>query len=177
MTQQENNFKYVDILRLGYWAKQLPEIDTKFLIKELYEIRETFPSINRSNSGGYQSSSNLNHFPEFSPLVVLLNQEMFKLTKNPNIKISEMWGNISSFSNFNHIHTHDLPPNHYSGILYLQVPPHSGELEFYTPLNINNEFTYIPTEKDLVIFHSNLPHSVNPNLSKEDRISIAFNYG
>jgi hypothetical protein len=176
MKQQENNFKYNNIINIGYWIKNFPELNNKSLFKLLYEIQHNTPSVFKSNNGGYQTPSNLNSNSNFYFLINFLNNIIFNLTQNPNIKVNGIWGNISSFTNSNKIHTHSEEPNHLSGILYLKVPPQSGDLVFYNPLDINNFYTYTPQEKDLIIFPSITPHSVEPNLSQEDRISIAFNF-
>ena len=175
MKQQENNFKYNNILNLGFWTVNLLELDTEKIIGDLYNIKKTTPSVRISNNGGYQSSSNLHLIPEFYFLVNFINNKVLDLTHNPNIKINNMWGNISSFTNFNEIHTHTHINHHLSGILYLKTPPQGGDLLFLNPLQIDNVYNYSPQEKDLVIFHGVIPHYVEPNLSQEDRISIAFN--
>ena len=179
MKQQENNFKYKSILQVGYWIKNFPSIDTKTLINHLYKIQQELPSAHKSNIGGYQSQSLLNFRPEFSSLVNFLNSSIFNLTGDPNIKVSEMWGNISYFTNSNALHTHSLigyNSSSLSGILYLNTPPNNGDLIICNPLNINDHFPITPKEKDLILFPNYLPHSVDPNLSQEDRISIAFNF-
>ena len=93
-----------------------------------------------------------------------------------------MWVNISNFGNYNIIHNHrnnldfDNEGSIVSGILYLKIPENGGGLNFYNPLDINLNHYHEPKEGQLLLFDSFLPHSVDANLSQEDRISIAFNY-
>jgi hypothetical protein len=179
MKQQENDFEYKTILKVGYWRKNFSSIDTKILINYLYKIQQELPSTQNSNIGGYQSPPHLNFRPEFSSLVNFLNSSVFNLTGNPNLKIISMWGNISHFTDSNDIHTHTTKgydKNSLSGILYLNTPPNSGNLILYNPLSVNNVLPVTPKEKDLILFPSFLSHSVEVNLSQEDRISIAFNF-
>ena len=62
-----------------------------------------------------------------------------------------------------------------SGILYLKVPPNSGSLILYNPSNVSQFNDIYPEDNNLIFITSSLPHSVTLNLSKYDRISIAFN--
>ena len=176
MKQQENNFQYKNIVNLGFWENIIPELNTEVLIANLYQIKQTIPSVFITNGGGYQSPDFLHLNPKFYFLTNLINHEIFKLTNNPNTKVESMWGNISSSTHFNHPHTHSYSLNQYSGIIYLKIPPKSGNLVFLNPLDISNFIKLIPLEKNLVIFQGVIPHYVEPNLSKEDRISIAFNF-
>ncbi len=108
--------------------------------------------------------------------------------KSQTIKILSMWSivNIGGASNSRHHHGNsDL-----SGAYYVRAPEKSGEIVFYdprpapvfthpqciSPNKLNALVNSInPVEGGLVIFPSYLDHSVNPNLSNEERIVISFN--
>ena len=78
-----------------------------------------------------------------------------------------------------------------SGVFYVKIPKNSGDLIFVneteipcfidhnniTEFNNYNSFKWSikPEENVLYLFPSWLGHYVNPNLSKEKRISISFN--
>ena len=91
-----------------------------------------------------------------------------------------MWGNISSFTHSNQIHNHitslTFSDQQLSGVVYLKVPKNSGKILFYNPFNVNIQYCFTPKENEIFLFPSVLYHSVEPNLSQEDRISIAFNF-
>lgn len=89
-----------------------------------------------------------------------------------------------------HTHTNSL----FSGTLYLKTAEDTGQISFlstqkyvnfssptisleFTEQNIFNSSTWsiTPTENQIIIFPSNLMHSVEINNSKDDRISVAFN--
>lgn len=89
-----------------------------------------------------------------------------------------------------HTHTNSL----FSGTLYLKTTEDTGQITFhstqkylnfssptisfgFTEQNIFNSSTWsiTPTENQIIIFPSNLMHSVETNNSKDDRISVAFN--
>ena len=91
----------------------------------------------------------------------------------------------------NHVHVNSM----FSGVLYLQVPPDSGDLIFNVPAmnptyctstvsldivepNIYNqrEVPFTPETGDIIIFPSHLPHYVTASNSDQPRYSLAFNY-
>jgi len=179
----ENKIAYKSLFKIGIW-KTIPfEINLKLWIDIIYNFKKNFPnSQSRSSQGGYQSSNNLQTIPTFYPLIKILNKYYFKIIDNPNKKLTSLWINVSSFSNYNTLHTHNscnltLQEEDLSGVLYLKVPSNSGALCFTNPYDINHYEKYNPVEGDLIFFNKSLPHMVEPNLSQEDRISIAFNYG
>ena len=100
------------------------------------------------------------------------------------------WINVNAKGGSNLIHSH--PNSHWSGVLYIQQPNdvtgNSGMIEFINPnqegrdlagLLPKNGFDPImrirPKAGQMVIFPSYLLHSVYPNDSDQDRITIAFN--
>jgi uncharacterized protein (TIGR02466 family) len=105
--------------------------------------------------------------------------------------LTTSWAMLHHPGNWSHTHTH--ANSIISGILYLITDPKSGDLLFTNAHNnlapklltinkktynpYNTEFWHItPEDNQIVIFPSNLPHSVNRNESDTDRYCIAFNY-
>ena len=91
-------------------------------------------------------------------------------------------------------HEHSHCNSLFSGTLYLKAAKETGQITFhkhqkylnfssptisfgFTEQNIFNSSTWsiTPTENQIIIFPSNLMHSVETNNSKDDRISVAFN--
>jgi uncharacterized protein (TIGR02466 family) len=89
-----------------------------------------------------------------------------------------------------HSHCNSL----FSGTLYLKAAKETGQITFhkhqkylnfssptisleFTEQNIFNSSTWsiTPTENQIIIFPSNVMHSVDINNSKDDRVSVAFN--
>tara|TARA_R110000787_G_C13250645_1_gene429370 strand:- start:153 stop:704 length:552 start_codon:yes stop_codon:yes gene_type:complete len=179
---QENKFTYTKIIEAGIWKSFIEDLDTEYWIKSLYNYQTQFPKGEfKSNFGGYQSKNNLHNFKTFYPLVNQLNNFIISFFENPNTKLISMWGNISPPNSYNlpHTHFHDITTYNntdISGVLYLKVPKDSGNIMFYNPLYISNQHSIETQPKDIILFHQHLPHSVNPNFSQEDRISIAFNF-
>lgn len=181
MTNQEkNSFKFTPIIKkpIGFLSKNINNFDCNYWIDKCYKYRNKNPySETRSNVIGYQSSSDLQNHPEFYPLLNIILKEINMTTPITNNHISGMWINISPQGAWNLPHTHPPSGNiFYSGVFYLKTPKNCGDLSFLNPLDINQAYHHHPSPKDLVLFAGNLPHLVGPNLSNEDRISIAFNY-
>jgi uncharacterized protein (TIGR02466 family) len=109
--------------------------------------------------------------------------------KHPNFQLDlTSWVNISSPGAFqeSHIHAADLDATMFSGVLYIDVLPNSGDIVFHNPLSsylsilpISNKFTdsysISPKNKEIIMFPSNIIHRVNPNRSNQDRISVSWN--
>jgi uncharacterized protein (TIGR02466 family) len=91
-------------------------------------------------------------------------------------------------------HEHSHVNSLFSGVLYLKAAEETGQITFhkyqkylnfssptisleFSEQNIFNSSTWsiTPIENQIIIFPSNLMHSVDINNSKDDRISVAFN--
>ena len=180
MKQQENNIKNFNLININITCITLKDFDTEYWIKAIYDHKTSRPNpVSVSNFGGWQSESNIYMLPIFQPLCKLLQDEFYKISQNPSYIINSMWANISNFGHYNVPHTHtpdEYPYTKFSGVLYLATPQNGGNIEFLNPLNINQHIPITPIKNSLLIFPSPIPHLVHPNLSQEDRISIAFNF-
>jgi hypothetical protein len=180
MKQQENNIEFISLINLGIFSTILKDFNREYWIKEIYNYKSKISySVSKSNMGGWQSQNNLHLNSTFSPLCKILQDLFYSIIPNPQRYVDGMWANISNFTNFNSPHIHNLdsyPYKLYSGILYLNIPPNSGNVVFVNPLNLNKIHSITPKENNVILFPSSLQHYVEPNLSQEDRISIAFNF-
>jgi uncharacterized protein (TIGR02466 family) len=103
-------------------------------------------------------------------------------------KIEQCWANIYQKGDFQEPHIH--PTFDFSAVYFMSIPPNSGKLIFENslamsdmrPIKTNQETelnstraVYAPIEGQLVVFRSNLRHSVLPHNNTEPRISLAFN--
>ena len=139
----------------------------------------------KSNVGGYQSS-------------LLESEEMtHELKKNLDIKVTEIdikvklhswWINVNGkgHSNNSHDHYDRTPPTRkagVSGVFYVSVPEENmGDIVFQGTVMRSNPTMFNPPKKfkprpnRLLLFPSDCFHSVEPNQSDKERISLAFNY-
>tara|TARA_B100001175_G_scaffold3044_1_gene2556 strand:- start:1537 stop:2121 length:585 start_codon:yes stop_codon:yes gene_type:complete len=95
--------------------------------------------------------------------------------KEMGLPMDEFWFNIARPGESTGWHDHK-DRSVLSGVYYLKVPDNAGDILFrkrdkdkIVEWNIRSE-----TGK-LILFHSNIEHSVKINKSNHDRISIAFN--
>lgn len=111
-------------------------------------------------------------------------------SKKHQWKITTSWVNESKSGHDHgpHYHTNSI----LSGVVYLQAVD-SAEINFHRSASHANLWNTVlldfdsfnelnvdvisvpPSTNDILIFPSNLTHSVNPNTSKETRYSLAFN--
>ena len=109
-------------------------------------------------------------------------------TKNQKTKITNMWAIINKGGAANARHHHGN--SSLSAAYYVRAPKNSGDIVFYDPRpapvyshpvsnkpNLLNAMSnsISPIEGLLVLFPGYLDHSVNENLSDEERIVISFN--
>ena len=119
--------------------------------------------------------------------------KIIKIKKNINFKLMNSWVNVHKKGDWAQEHEHSN--SYISGIVYLDVFENSGNLIFKKENNWTNIFpkvplidfeeynetnsttwTYVPKNGDIYLFPSFLKHSVEKNLNKKNRYSLAFNF-
>ncbi len=180
------------------WTLQLDNY--KNVNEQMYDYIKSEQSkdqagINKSNIKGWHSKDfNLNEdepqkfisfiLPAIEQVMIDMNWEKQKQTA----KINNMWAiiNTGGAANLRHQHGNST----ISGAYYVRAPKNSGDIVFYDPRpapvyshpNVTNPNLLnaqvngvSPKEGALVLFPSFLDHSVNENLSNNERIVISFN--
>ena len=180
------------------WTLQLDNY--KIVNEQMYDYIKSEQSkdqagINKSNVKGWHSKDfNLNEdepqkfisfiLPAIEQVMIDMNWEKQKQTA----KINNMWAiiNTGGAANLRHQHGNST----ISGAYYVRAPKNSGDIVFYDPRpapvyshpNVTNPNLLnaqingvSPNEGALVLFPSFLDHSVNENLSNNERIVISFN--
>lgn len=157
------------------------------LVEHCYSISHK-SSRNISNVGGWQSDILYSDvFPELhNNITKLVTQSCSEINANFKFNIDGYWVNINRNGNYNKPHVH--PNSALSGVIYVMCDDNTGNIRFdsnslmeHYPINTfnSNLFTdnieYQPKIGDVLIFPSWIYHSVLPNNSSNDRISIAFN--
>ena len=180
------------------WAIQLENY--KLVNEEMYnyiKIQQKMDGvgINKSNIKGWHSKDfnlsekepqNFISFMSSSIEQVMIDMNWDK--EKQLAKIDNMWAivNIGGSANLRHQHGNST----ISGAYYVRAPENCGDIVFYDPRpapvysypnakqpnSLNAQVNAIsPKEGALVLFPSYLDHSVNENLSKNERIVISFN--
>tara|TARA_B100001057_G_scaffold478929_1_gene549946 strand:- start:547 stop:1149 length:603 start_codon:yes stop_codon:yes gene_type:complete len=149
----------------------------------------------KSNIKGWHSKdfnledNTIQQFIKFiSPSIKEVMEDMKWEQEKQTVKINNMWAIINTGGSANHRHQHGNST--ISGAYYVRAPRNCGDIIFYdprpapiyshpnveSPNMLNAQVNGIsPKEGALVLFPSYLDHSVNENLSNEERIVISFN--
>ena len=154
-----------------------------------------YEGINKSNIKGWhskdfnmQENEPKNFIKFILPAIEQVITDMNWEKQKQSVNINNMWAIINTGGSANLRHQHGNST--ISGAYYVRAPKNSGDIVFYDPrpapvytypkaLNpnlLNAQVNGIsPKEGALVLFPSYLDHSVNENLSNDERIVISFN--
>lgn len=177
------------------WSTVLHNIDNSEIKKFAYDLKKKDPGRVISNYGGWQSDNLLpGQCPEIDKLVATLDGEIALCSKQVGLKQSTLyniWININPPGAYNNLH-HHLGAT-FSGAYYVDADPAQGNIQFersdgaeyHIPNSMVEKTTYYSSTKAtyaaktgaLYVFPGWLKHNVEGNRSKNDRISISFNYG
>ena len=166
------------------------------LLRAIRDWQEEDPEgISKTNVIGWHSQTDLHRREEFRDLTDHMMiaatevSECLEIRSDFEPVLDNSWVNVSPKYASNRLHVH--PRDQLSGVYYVQTPENCGKIGFRDPrpqvemLDFPyaegsamsfREITYRPTAGRMVLFPSWLPHEVLPNMSDEDRISIAFNF-
>lgn len=185
----------VNNLFLNPVASDMLNLDLDILKKFCYNLKNNDEKGREvSNIGGWQSHGIPDTAPELQPLIkeieIRVNAYFNEFDIESDYHIEPIWFNINGFKDWNMPHEH--PKSILGGIFYVQTPEDCGDLVFNHPVTTHqhylrphqfklyneltsNTWNYASKENGFILFPAWMPHWVEPNLSKEDRISIAFN--
>ena len=180
------------------WTLQLD--DYQSINEQMYKFIKITQSkdqqgISKSNIKGWhskdfnmQENEPKNFIKFILPAIEQVITDMNWEKQKQSININNMWAIINTGGSANLRHQHGNST--ISGAYYVRAPKNSGDIVFYDPrpapvytypkaVNpnlLNAQVNGIsPKEGALVLFPSYLDHSVNENLSNEERIVISFN--
>ena len=154
-------------------------VDLEFDRNFFYQYKKNHPSTKwMGDRQHYQSNHDLQSFSEIKPIIKkleeVINNNVKKNFLNKNslgkFAIKSLWFTIQKENEGHSEHMH--PKSLLTGVYYFQVEENSGGL-----ININLESKKIkhePKKHDLLIFNSNLVHSVDKYYGKNDRIAVAW---
>ena len=186
-----------NIFRTEIYSSYL-NFDLNKLTKYCFELENYNKSRKKSNLGGWQSGD---LFDEDDDVIFNLRKLITKHLNNYSVnlsfkkfKLTNLWININGYKDTNMKHMH--PGSVLSGVFYVKLPniDSCGNLVFFNPAADLMEYSFNPhrdvlkydnrhsstsfvkpKENLLIIFPSWVNHLVEPNMSKEKRISISFN--
>jgi uncharacterized protein (TIGR02466 family) len=157
----------------------------------LGELRGGLPPLARGTA--WQSGHALHRLADLAALVSQIQRAAERVLEflrigSGTLEITGCWANVSSPDAPHRMHTH--PNNFLSGVYYLQVADGADTINFHDPRPQTaiirppvTELTAYNTDQvvlrvtpgTLLLFPAWLPHSVDPNRSDRERISVSFN--
>ena len=171
-----------------------PLLITKYegnLEQELKYIN-TLDWVEQKSNGNFKSKDTyLLDQEQFKNIKNFIYESLNRFTKNilmsdQRLVVTQCWLNRNPKGSKHHEHVH--PNSIISGVFYFRQDPKLPPIQFAKSIqhaikldpkkynNLNSETFLLPcTNGELILFPSNLKHSVPTNLSDEDRISMSFN--
>ncbi len=185
---------HTDIFSTWLWNARIKDNTqlNKDLEKFTYELQKKDPDTElRSVVRGWQSRQNFHELEEAKPWLKATEQLFISIVSELKpeegycLDLDTAWLNLNPQHAENKVHIH--PGADLSGVYYVKKPENSGGIVLYdprvqiypvrTPKNEmrKDRFEINAKAGDLLVFPGWLQHSVDTNMSKEDRISISFN--
>jgi len=172
------------------------KLDTNQMAQNIIQWSKEDGGVKKTNrNGGWHSETDMHKRPEYKPLV----DELFRMVHevfneeflDGDPKLGNMWANINPPGGYNMPHVH--PNALFSGVYYVKTPPNCGRLicndprpgiqtcmpnrkKGQPPKHLWREVHLQPKENRAIMFNSWLWHTVEPNQSNGDRISVSFNF-
>ena len=168
------------------------------LKKYILDLKDKNPKgLTKSNAGGWHSPYfDMKNSDPVKKLIAGISKPLYGFISNSmswkcepkDVIIINMWSIINKKNTFNIRHAH--PNSLLSAAYYVKAKKDSGKITFFDPKEIKtmyhppiekyNEISseaikMEPEEGKLLLFPAYLQHSVEENLSDEDRIVISFN--
>ena len=171
-----------------------PLLITKYegsLVDELKHIN-TLEWIEQKANGNFKSKDTyLLDYEQFKNIKNFIYESLNKFTKevlmsDQRLVVTQCWLNKNPKGSKHHEHVH--PNSIISGVFYFKQDPKLPPISFSKSIqhamkldpkkynNLNSETFLLPcTDGELILFPSNLKHSVPVNMGDEPRISMSFN--
>jgi uncharacterized protein (TIGR02466 family) len=178
------------VWKISLKAELRDVIDAKIL-ETLESLRRDLPALKPHQ--GWQSEKTLHLRDEFRELVSCINNATKTILRflrigQESFQITGCWATVLAKGALHSVHSH--PNNFLSGVYYVRSRPGADTINFHDPrrqtyiirppvveLTAENtdQIVVTITNGTLLMFPSYLEHSVNINMSAEERISVSFN--
>ena len=171
------------------------KLDTNQMAQNIIQWSREDGGVTKTNVNGWHSKTDMHTKQEYKPLIDELFRMAYEIFNEEFLdgepKLGNMWANINPPGGYNKPHIH--PNSLFSGVYYVKTPPNSGRLicndprpgiqtcmpnrkKGQPPKHLWREVNLQPQENRAIMFNSWLWHTVEPNKSNEDRISVSFNF-
>ena len=153
------------------------------IINSIYQNKDNTTYSHKINGRWENQYLSIQYFPQLRKLFrnacregkAILEKSLVIPYKELGLPMDEFWFNIAAPGESTGWHDHK-ERSELSGVYYLHVPDNSGDI-YFRKKDENETFEWELKSQTgkLILFDSNIEHSVPENKSKENRISIAFN--
>ena len=176
-----------------FWQTQVQGVDNASIKEYCYEMRDKKEGVVISNRGGWHSKEILQPIPDALTFLVdqihaYINGYCSQITGINDLAVGNLWVNINPTGTYNR--THDHQNAILSAVYYVDaegknigdfVIERDDNMEFFAGKykgspTMQTAVPITPLTKFLFILPAWTYHSVEPNLEKQDRISIAINF-
>jgi len=182
-----------------------PAKQNRELLEEILKIREIDDRgrkwSEKNYPGGYTSYATLNELHKFSTTFEILQKALDLEVKTyaqllemdlsgRKLVMTNLWANVMPAQVVHTSHIHPLST--ISGTYYVQTPKNCSAIRFEDPRLVhfmaspprkanaksdNQRFISVKSQAgQAILFESWMRHEVPPNLSREERVSLSFNY-
>lgn len=177
-----------DIFPSFVYSMDLENVNNSQIVCDILRLKDNVSTINKSNVGGWHSpfideTLETTNFSFLKSKVEEAIQFVLTNQKVNNVKLEcDYWVNINNQGAYNALHSHSnvlitavyypfVPLDSNSNLVFVRTDGGS-----YFEVHKNSSFSLLCRTGMLAIFSPHLFHYVDKNNSKENRISIAFNF-
>lgn len=194
-TQWSESSDVIPMFPTFVWKFQMkPELHdalAKRILAALADMRRDLPPLEWGR--GWQTDQALHEREDFRDLVSSVHHGAVSILRflrigHDAVEITACWANVLARGASHKLHSH--PNNFLSGVYYVRTHPGADAINFHDPRRQTSvirppvvELTAENTDQvvvkvrngTLLMFPSFLEHSVDANMSEEERISVSFN--
>ena len=176
-----------------FWQTQVQGVDNASIKEYCYEMRDKTEGVVISNRGGWHSKELLQPIPDALTFLVdqihaYINGYCSQITGINDLAVGNLWVNINPTGTYNRTHDHQNAV--LSAVYYVDaegkdignfVIERDDNMEFFAGKYKNSPTMRLalpitPLTNFLFVLPAWTYHSVEPNMEKHDRISIAINF-
>ena len=195
--EEKKNLKFISqehmLFATPFWQTKVEGVDNESIKEYCYKLRDETEGVVISNRGGFHSRELLH--PIQDALTFLINQihsyingYCSQITGVNDLAAGNLWVNINPPGTYNRRHDHQRAV--LSAVYYVDcegsnignfVIERDDNMEFFAGKYKNSpimqqSFSITPLTNFLFVLPAWTYHSVEPNLEKHDRVSIAINF-
>ena len=195
--EEKESLKFISqehvLFATPFWQTKVEGVDNEPIKEYCYKLRDETDGVVISNRGGFHSKELLHPIPDAFTFLVsqihsYINGYCSQITGINELAAGNLWVNINPPGTYNRRHDHQRAV--LSAVYYVDcegsnignfVIERDDNMEFFAGKYKNSpimqqSFSITPLTNFLFVLPAWTYHSVEPNLEKHDRISIAINF-